>query len=165
MTGTKPVIEEITHHSSMTLTSAHTHTVWLINWSPKGDLLASGSFDSTALIWTNHKFDQRLDQADAQDLEDEPGRARLPILDGEEEVKESWECLMSLKGHESEVKGVAWNRNGNLLATCSWDKSVWIWEILVGNELQAHQNVILDDEGYKVIAVLIRSQIGMLVTG
>ncbi|KAA1104610.1 cytosolic iron-sulfur protein assembly [Puccinia graminis f. sp. tritici] len=94
--------------------SAHTRTVRSINWSPKGDLLASGSFDSTALIWTNHKFNQRLNQADAQDLEDKPGRARLPILDGEEEGKESWECLMSLEGHESKVKGVAWNRCGVL---------------------------------------------------
>ncbi|KAA1064685.1 Cytosolic iron-sulfur protein assembly protein [Puccinia graminis f. sp. tritici] len=138
--------------------SAHTRTVRSIDWSPKGDLLASGSFDSTASIWTNHNFDRRLDQADALDSEDEPGRAGSPILDGEGEGEESWECLMSLEGHESEVKGVAWNRNGNLLATCSRDKSVWIWEILVGHESQDHQNVIQDDEGYEVISVLMEHE-------
>ncbi|EFP94234.2 uncharacterized protein PGTG_20141, partial [Puccinia graminis f. sp. tritici CRL 75-36-700-3] len=119
--------------------SAHTRTVQSINWSPKGDLLASGSFDLTALIWNNHKFNQRLDQADAQDLEDNPGRARSPILD-------------------SKVKGVTWNQNGNLLATCSQDKSLWIWEIQVRSELQDHQNMIQDDEGYKVSSVLMENE-------
>jgi WD40 repeat protein len=62
------------------------------------------SFDATCLIWELHRKGASM----------------------------QWEVLASLEGHEHEVKSVAWNRSGTLLATCSRDKSVWIWCVGVG---------------------------------
>ncbi|KAI4186977.1 MAG: hypothetical protein LQ346_005583 [Caloplaca aetnensis] len=85
-----------------TVTGGHKRSVRSCAWKPGSKevpVIASGGFDATVGIWS-------------QDQDD----------------KEDWRFAIVLEGHDSEVKSVAWSAGGNLLATCSRDKSVWIWE-------------------------------------
>ena len=79
-----------------------------IAWSPSGNTLATASFDSNIGVWAQ--------EGDGED----GGGAFNPA--GE------WECMSLLEGHETECKSVAYSSSGNLLASCSRDKTVWIWE-------------------------------------
>ncbi|KAG0147508.1 hypothetical protein CROQUDRAFT_656074 [Cronartium quercuum f. sp. fusiforme G11] len=128
--------------------TGHTRTVRAINWNPTGHLLASGSFDSTVSIWSStHSFLDPVPSSSSRwesELEAEHER--------DQDEARDWECTLSLEGHESEIKGVAWNRNGKLLATSSRDKSVWIWEIMTDADTEA------DEAGYEVLSVLMEHE-------
>lgn len=85
------------------MTDAHQRTIRYIAWSNDGRFLASTSFDGTTAIW--HRKGHNI-----------------------EEESNEWSILYSLEGHENEVKAAAWSRDDTFMATCSRDKSVWIWE-------------------------------------
>ncbi|GAA94306.1 uncharacterized protein L969DRAFT_19529 [Mixia osmundae IAM 14324] len=104
-----------------TIQTGHSRTVRNIAWHPQGRSLATASFDTTVSIW------EEIDQDAVNDESD--GRAGGQLRDEEDEaVDKDWECVSTLEGHESEVKAVRWNSDGNLIATSGRDKSVWVWE-------------------------------------
>lgn len=98
----------------------HKKTIRSVAWRPHSHILAAGSFDSTISIWGK--------------VEDE----YMNISEVEMEL------LATIEGHESEIKSIAWSSDGSYLATCSRDKSVWIWEADEnGNEFECI-NVLQD---------------------
>ncbi|EGW32237.1 uncharacterized protein SPAPADRAFT_55738 [Spathaspora passalidarum NRRL Y-27907] len=120
---TSKIYSLTSHHNLLTiLEKTHTRSVRSIAFKPPLDnfdlpVLAAGSFDSTISIWG-------IDEPEFYaDVESESDHERI-ICDPNNE----WNLMALIEGHENEVKSVAWNHQGNLLASCSRDKTVWIWE-------------------------------------
>jgi len=130
-------LSTLSSHSS--LTNGHERSVrsttWKPNLPPHKLCLVTGSFDSTAGLWR---------------WEDEgQGGLEVEITSGagqdDDEEEKDWELIVVLDGHDSEIKSVAFSPSGQYLATCSRDKSVWIWEDVGASEA--------DDE-WETVAVL-----------
>lgn len=75
-------------------------TVRSVAWGVDGRSLATACFDATATV--------------------------LELVGGE---RPRLEAAVSLEGHESEVKSIAYSSSGGLLASASRDRSVWVWEV------------------------------------
>ncbi|KAF2083842.1 WD40 repeat-like protein [Saccharata proteae CBS 121410] len=113
-----------------TIGGGHKRSIRSCAWKPgvRGEsVLATGSFDASAGIWRKY--------------ERGPGMHDDGAEDGDADDDEDWRFSVILDGHESEIKSLAWSAGGQFLATCSRDKSVWIWEEM-------------EDDNFETIAVL-----------
>ncbi|KAM1088896.1 hypothetical protein ACFX19_016946 [Malus domestica] len=94
----------------LTVLEGHTSEVFACAWSPSGSLLASGSGDSTARIWTI------ADGSCGSGMQNEPANVAV---------------LKHFKGRANEkskdVTTLDWNGDGTLLATGSYDGQARIW--------------------------------------
>jgi WD40 repeat protein len=119
-----------------TITGGHKRSIRSVAWKPntKGEsVLATGSFDSSAGIW-------RRWEIEGEGIRGRKGEGDEMDFTGgdqdDEEDEDEWRFSIVLEGHESEIKSVAWSAGGQYLATCSRDKSVWIWEEIEEDEFE-----------------------------
>ncbi|RAH60799.1 WD repeat protein [Aspergillus piperis CBS 112811] len=136
-----------------TISGGHKRSVRTAAWKPhvQGEsVLATGSFDATAGIWRRWdsygqttgdegwglgqeittKSESQQEPAQETDILRQQQAADNDSDGGADDEDEEWRFAVLLDGHDSEVKSVSWSPSGMLLATCSRDKSIWIWEDL-----------------------------------
>ena len=113
-----------------TIEGGHKRSIRTCAWKPnlkRESTIATGSFDANVGIWRKSDIEDQSHQNssgfDGKDFMNTNGGENT-----DEEDPEDWRYALVLEGHESEIKCVSWSAGGNLLATCSRDKSVWIWE-------------------------------------
>lgn len=110
--------------------NTHKKTVRTVAWKPQSEYpaLALGSFDSTISIWgqESDSYDDYTTTFNTDNNDD------------------GWELMAIIEGHENEIKSVSWSPSGEFLASCSRDKTVWIWECDESNEEFECINVLQD---------------------
>ncbi|ODV62264.1 iron-sulfur cluster assembly protein CIA1, partial [Ascoidea rubescens DSM 1968] len=123
-------IYNLVNYSLVTsLDLTHKRSIRSVAWKPTGVFpsLAAGSFDSTISIWGKDSLSDDPNET----LEDNYDYFLMPDNQG---GSNDWELMAIIEGHENEIKGVSWSSNGYYLASCSRDKSIWIWECDDNNE-------------------------------
>jgi WD40 repeat protein len=113
-----------------TLEKGHKRSIRCVSWKPNLPnniiSLVTGSFDHTAGLWRRDEAAAR-----AEEIKIETDFTGGDEDDEEKEIHD-WEFNLVLEGHDAEIKSVAFSPSGQYLATCSRDKSVWVWEEIGG---------------------------------
>jgi WD40 repeat protein len=127
------------------LAEAHQSTVWAVDFSPDGRLLASAGKDKLVKVWDLSGADGSSEAKPREamalqghtswvtDVSFSPDGALL-ASGSEDGTVRLWELATAkekavLSGHGATVRGVAFSPDGRLLASASFDKTVKVWEL------------------------------------
>ena len=119
----------------------HHGSIFCIDWSSSGKLLATGSNDKTIKLMSIPELDEKNNisltgnQGTVRSLFFEPTNDLILVSanTGESTIK-IWDTnkginLVCLEGHDSDVKSVKWSNDSQFFASCSLDKTIRFWDI------------------------------------
>ena len=148
-----------------TIREEHTRTIRSVAFAPTSStisvpILATASFDGKVLIWEcypdNNNATSSITTMSTADT-------KSNISEEDTEIINLFEPIAQLEGHENEIKCLAWNATGSLLASCGRDKTIWIWECFLpgtvggadATPMHHHDEPGNDDNGeFECLAVL-----------
>eukprot|EP00250_Pteridium_aquilinum_P005363 c15474_g1_i1 orf=816-3749(+) len=106
----------------------HFGSVNCVRWAKQGRLIASGSDDQIVLIHERRS-----------------GSGTTEFGSGEPPDVENWKVLLTLRGHTADVVDLGWGLDDSLLASCSLDNTIHIWNMSNGSQvtiLKGHTSLV-----------------------
>ncbi|KAJ7952800.1 F-box-like/WD repeat-containing protein [Quillaja saponaria] len=135
--------------SDVTILEGHSSEVCACAFSPAGSLLASGSGDSTARIWTiaqgpcisavqndplnvvvlkhvRGRTNEKSKDVTTLDWNEEGTLLATGSYDGQARI---WSTMSTLSKHKGPIFSLKWNKKGDYLLTGSFDKTAIVWDV------------------------------------
>ncbi|XP_062021709.1 WD40 repeat-containing protein HOS15-like isoform X2 [Rosa rugosa] len=155
--------------SDVIVLEGHTSEVFACAWSPSGSLLASGSGDSTARIWTiasgscrssiqneparvlkhfKGRANEKSKDVTTLDWNDDGTLLATGSYDGQARIwGRDGELMTTLIRHKGPIFSLKWNKEGDYLLSGSVDKTAIVWDIKTGEwkqQFEFHSAPTLD---------------------
>ncbi len=134
--------------SPLTTFEGHTDVIYDVVFSPDGDLLASKSRDGTIKIWNvdTKELLRTINTSQRGQITFNPDGNVLASAGGTDQSVNLWdpntgELLRTLEGHNDKVETVAFNTDGDILASGSIDGWVRLWNPQTGHLIRTHRTI------------------------
>merc|ERR1712071_13444 len=108
----------------------HQRAVNTVQFSPNGEMLASGDDEAVIILWTLKP------KSDIPDI--------FSNKEGEAENRENWTVLKILRGHMEDVYDICWSPDSSQILSGSVDNTAILWDVAKGKS----QAILSEHKGF-----------------